>query len=170
VPINPFIALGLFLTSRALDINDTLCQNDPTIQYLHSLALQKHQTIKDLQNQNYALKRKYNNTIGEASSSISTSISTATATTNPTSIENIDFTVESITLYERSMTFVEIYMETRKQKGFKRMDWLACYSKGIELNLFRYKSADVLCNQYSSKYFYFWVLVAIRALGMLATL
>ena len=29
VPINPFIALGLFLTSRALDINDTLCRNDP---------------------------------------------------------------------------------------------------------------------------------------------
>ncbi|KAG1289560.1 hypothetical protein G6F66_009339 [Rhizopus arrhizus] len=146
VPINPFIALGLFLTSRALDINDTLCRNDPNHSVLTLFGVTKTpkssspeqvaKAIKDLQNQNYALKRKYNDTIGEAFSSISTSISTATATTNPTSIENIDFTVESITPYERSMTFVENYVETRKQKGFKRMNWLVCYSKGIELNLF----------------------------------
>ena len=44
MPINTFIALGLFLTSRAIDINDTLCPNDPTIQYLYSLALQRHQS------------------------------------------------------------------------------------------------------------------------------
>ncbi|ORE17996.1 hypothetical protein BCV71DRAFT_264279 [Rhizopus microsporus] len=89
--------------------------------------------IKNLQNQNYALKRKYNDAIGEASSSISITISTATATTNPTNIESIDFTVESITQYERSMTFVENYVETRKQKGFKQMD-----------------RADMLRNQYKN--------------------
>lgn len=57
--------------------------------------------------------------------------------------------VESITPYERSMIFVEKYMESRNQKGFKRMDWLACYSKGIELNLFRYKNSEVLRKQYT---------------------
>jgi hypothetical protein len=62
-----------------------------------------------LTEQNYALKRKYNDTIGEASP----------RTTNPTSAENIDFKVELITPYERGMIFVENYVETRKQKGFK---------------------------------------------------
>lgn len=53
-----------------------------------------------------------------------------------------------VTPYERSMMFVDDYVKTRKQKGFKRMDWLACYSKGIELKLFQFKNAEVLRNQY----------------------
>ncbi|RCH83999.1 hypothetical protein CU097_001237, partial [Rhizopus azygosporus] len=141
MPINTFIALGLFLTSRAIDINDTLCPNDPTIQYLYSLALQRHQSQFNAQHISDTLmqlletqdQEKYNDAIGEASSSISITISTATATTNPTNIESIDFTVESITQYERSMTFVENYVETRKQKGFKQMD-----------------RADMLRNQYKN--------------------
>lgn len=50
----------------------------------------------------------------EASSSISTSISIAT--TNPTRIENIGFTVESITPYKHNMVFGENHVGTRKPK------------------------------------------------------
>ncbi|ORE03471.1 hypothetical protein BCV72DRAFT_233037 [Rhizopus microsporus var. microsporus] len=44
IALNPFVALGLFLTSHATDINDIACPNDPTVQYLYTLALQKHQS------------------------------------------------------------------------------------------------------------------------------
>ncbi|KAG1049520.1 hypothetical protein G6F43_008157 [Rhizopus delemar] len=46
MPIHPCIALGLFLANCAMDMNDTLCPNDPTIQYL-SYALQRYQGQSD---------------------------------------------------------------------------------------------------------------------------
>ncbi|KAI8376645.1 hypothetical protein EDC96DRAFT_495318 [Choanephora cucurbitarum] len=196
MPLNPFIALTLFLTSRELTENCSLYQDDPTMQYLYTLVSHFHhnrlgdqhitdilaqvldtqdhehtkilelidqnsspktvaKAIKNLQSQNYAMKRKYTD-VNLGPSSIPTNISTATTTAvtataavDPTISENIDFTLESITPYERGMIFVENYKHTRMQKGFKRMDWSACYSKGIELKLFKYKSADVLRNQFN---------------------
>ncbi|KAI9476334.1 MAG: hypothetical protein EXX96DRAFT_507466 [Benjaminiella poitrasii] len=199
MPLNPFIALTLFLTSRELTKNCSLYPDDPTIQYMYTLASHLHQNrlgdqnitdilaqvldtqdhehtkilelidqnsspktvakaIKNLQSQNYAMKRKYTDVnLGPSSipTSISTAIATATTTAaaaavaDPTISENIDVTLESVTPYERGMIFVENFKHTRMQKGFKRMDWSACYSKGIELNLFKYKSADVLRNQFN---------------------
>ncbi|EIE89736.1 hypothetical protein RO3G_14447 [Rhizopus delemar RA 99-880] len=123
MPIHPCIALGLFLANCAMDMNDTLCPNDPTIHYL-SYALQRYQCQSDDQHTSDTLTQKYSDTMEEASSSISTSIS---ITTNPTRIENIGFTVESITPYKHNMLFGENHVDTRKPKrGFKRMDRLAC--------------------------------------------
>jgi hypothetical protein len=44
--------------------------------------------------------------------------------TNPTSIENIGFRLESITPYKRSMIFVEKDVETRKQKRGGLNEWI----------------------------------------------
>ncbi|KAG2201846.1 hypothetical protein INT47_004403 [Mucor saturninus] len=154
MPLNPFIALILFLTSRELTINCSLYPDDPTIQYLYTLASHLHQNrlgdqhitdildtqdheytkilelidqnsssktvakaIKNLQSQNHTMKRKYTDmNLGPSSipTSISTEIATATATAttaaaaaaavavaDPTISENIDFTLESVTPYER---------------------------------------------------------------------
>lgn len=38
MPLNPFIALTLFLTGRELTKNCSLYQDDPTMQYLYTLA------------------------------------------------------------------------------------------------------------------------------------
>ncbi|OBZ80955.1 hypothetical protein A0J61_10996 [Choanephora cucurbitarum] len=193
MPLNPFIPLTLFLTSRELTRNCLIYQDDPTMQYLYTLVSHFHQNrlgdqhitdilaqvldtqdhehtkllelvdqnsspktvakaIKNLQSQNYAMKRKYTDVDLWPSfipTNISTTAATATAAADPTISEDIDFTLESVTLYERGMIFAENYKHTRMQKGFKRMDWSACYSKGIELKLFKYKSADILRNQFN---------------------
>jgi hypothetical protein len=44
MPLDPFVALSLFLTSWAITINGILYPDDPTIQYLYTLALQRHQS------------------------------------------------------------------------------------------------------------------------------
>ncbi|ORE11500.1 hypothetical protein BCV72DRAFT_284144 [Rhizopus microsporus var. microsporus] len=41
IPVDPFVALNLFLTSRAVTINDTLYADDYTIQFLYILTLKK---------------------------------------------------------------------------------------------------------------------------------
>ncbi|CEG81469.1 hypothetical protein RMATCC62417_15672 [Rhizopus microsporus] len=145
MPLSPFVILGLFLTSRATDINDVACPNDPTIQYLCTLALQKHQSrledqhiadilaqaletqhheytkilelignnsssevvvkaVKNLQNQNQAIKRKYSEMNADSSYTLSIS---STTTTTATNIENIDFASKTATSYEQGMISVE---------------------------------------------------------------
>ncbi|KAI9365598.1 hypothetical protein BD770DRAFT_335997 [Pilaira anomala] len=146
MPLNPFIALILFLTSRELTINCSLYPDDPTIQYLYTLASHLHQNRLGDQHITDILAQVLDT---ESSTSTATTAAAAVAVADPTISENIDFTLESVTPYERGMLFVENYKHTRMQKGFKRMDWSACYSKGIELNLFKYKSADVLRNQFN---------------------
>lgn len=72
-------------------------------------------TIKTLQSQNQAIKRKYSE-INADFSSIPTSILTTIAA-DPTNVENINFASETVSSYERDMMF----KQTRKQKRFKRM-------------------------------------------------
>lgn len=97
--------------------------------------------IKTLQSQNQATKRKF--------SDIDVGPSSISATDN-TNTEDSNFAAESPTSsYERGMIFVENCKNARIQRGFKRMDWSDCYSKGFTLNLFQYKSADVLRNQFN---------------------
>lgn len=63
IPLDPLVAIGLFLTNRSMSIIDRPYGSDPTIQYLHILALHFHQI--DFQDITYLPLKLINSQIAE---------------------------------------------------------------------------------------------------------
>lgn len=182
-PLNPLVALGLFLSSRCKSILDNPYAGDPTMQYLYVLALHKHQidsqdiarlpmklidsqiteydrlfTLANSLNQSELVeaiseaktricmtKRKYDDCFAAENSSDEVVIDCGENDYLTKAAETSEVAGDSASKenYEAAMNFVAKFKEEREKEG-KRMDWTACFEKGLNLNLFKYKNPNSL--------------------------
>ncbi|KAI8890609.1 hypothetical protein K501DRAFT_167857 [Backusella circina FSU 941] len=177
-PLNPFIALGLFLMKSTASIIDMPWNNDETIKLLYNIAVEHYESVAgntphliDILQQvldekdhecdnilklldNCASQEVLTQTIKSTKSRnqiLKRKYSDINPTTS-TSSSNRDSSPEILsndtTRFIQSMEFVDNFKKTRIALGKKRMDWVLCLDQGKMMKLFDYKNAKTLQTQF----------------------
>jgi hypothetical protein len=177
-PLDPFIALGIFLTKGTASIIDMPWNDDETIKLLYSIAVEHFEGVSgniphliDVLQQvldekdhecdnmlklldNRASQEVLTQTVKNTKSRNQllkrkySDINPTTSTSSSNRDTSPEVLLDATTRYIQGMEFVDNFKKTRIALGKKRMDWVTCLDQGKKMKLFDYRNPKTLQTQF----------------------